>query len=231
MEISETFEPEWIETEKEELKKEFELDYENNSYKLKIEIEKNQKNLIFEIKLISEISFYIFEKKYKYERIIKDFNLQANEFKNIIKIYELIKEFEIINKNDDYIKLKVNKKYEVLVEKRKNDNIIENLVNKMNELIRENNDKEKRIKILENEVKKLKENKNIEQKVEIKNESFNLKKSVKDSVIIEKIFSYINIENQLKIIKYNKSYQKQLNLTIQKFKQISGKYIIGKETE
>ena len=60
-------------------------------------------------------------------------------------------------------------------------------------------------------------------------------KNIKSSYFNAKIFSYIAERQKLKIIKYNKSLQKNINISIINYKFFTGKYIeyeannIGKE--
>ena len=51
-------------------------------------------------------------------------------------------------------------------------------------------------------------------------------KNIKSSYFIQIFFSYVNEEQKLKIIKYNKSLQKNLYICIINYKHFSGKYII-----
>ena len=76
-------EPETIEPEIDKeinLKKEYELNDKDKKYNLKIYLDNNE--IIFELNLISEISYYNYIKKYKYNDIIKELNLS-----NINDIY------------------------------------------------------------------------------------------------------------------------------------------------
>ena len=60
-------------------------------------------------------------------------------------------------------------------------------------------------------------------------------KNIKSSYIIKIIFSYTNEEQKIKIIKYNKTLQKNLNINIINYKHFKGTYIEyssnGKGTE
>ena len=58
------------------------------------------------------------------------------------------------------------------------------------------------------------------------NKSLNLRKSVKSQFIRKKIFSILNGKRKLNIIKYNKKYINELEITIDYFKKVSGKYKI-----
>ena len=51
-------------------------------------------------------------------------------------------------------------------------------------------------------------------------------KNIKSSYFNAKIFSYIEERQKLKIIKYNKNLQKNMNISIINYKFFSGKYII-----
>ena len=53
-----------------ELKKEYELKEENKIYKLKIELDKDE--IIFELNLISELSYYNYIKRYEYKDLRKN---------------------------------------------------------------------------------------------------------------------------------------------------------------
>ena len=63
-------------------------------------------------------------------------------------------------------------------------------------------------------------------KTKIINQIVNLRKAVKSSYIIDNIFSYLNLRTKLILIIYNKKYQNQFGINIEKYKEISGKYII-----
>jgi len=52
---------------------------------------------------------------------------------------------------------------------------------------------------------------------------------IKSKKILKEIFSYLGIKKLFKIIIYNKHLQKTLNINIEKYKNISGKYKIGKK--
>ena len=51
-------------------------------------------------------------------------------------------------------------------------------------------------------------------------------KNIKSSYFIEKILSYLEEKQKLKLIRYNKDYQKKMNVNINNYKHISGNYII-----
>ena len=55
--------------------------------------------------------------------------------------------------------------------------------------------------------------------------NIDLIKNVKSSFILNKIFSFLDISIKLQIIKYNKSYQKKLNIDIVDYIELSGRYI------
>ena len=81
-----------------EMKKEYELNEGNKNYILKIELNINE--IIFELNLISEISYYNYIRKYKYNDIIKELNLSSNIYNDITKIYNYfnIKEYKIFKR-------------------------------------------------------------------------------------------------------------------------------------
>ena len=51
--------------------------------------------------------------------------------------------------------------------------------------------------------------------------------NIKSNFILKNIFSFINEKSKLDIFKYNKNFQKKLNINIEDYKKISGKYIEG----
>ncbi len=62
-------------------------------------------------------------------------------------------------------------------------------------------------------------------KEEIKaNNNINIEK-IKSLIILNKIYSFINVRQKLNIIKHNKFLQKKLCIDIELYKIISGKYI------
>ena len=66
----------------------------------------------------------------------------------------------------------------------------------------------------------------------IKNEEMNSKINIKDSIssyTIEEIFSFLDDKQKLNMIKYNKELQKILFVDIEDYKELSGKYKIGKK--
>ena len=54
-----------------------------------------------------------------------------------------------------------------------------------------------------------------------------LRNSIKSYYILEHIFSYLNINEKLDLIKYNQEIQKKLNINIENYKLISGRYFEG----
>ena len=62
-----------------------------------------------------------------------------------------------------------------------------------------------------------------------KNDKVNLKDSVKSKYILKIIFSYLEKNKALDIIKYNNAYKKIFELNLKKYREISGKIRIGKE--
>ena len=53
-------------------------------------------------------------------------------------------------------------------------------------------------------------------------------KNIKSTYFIKLIFTYIDESEKLKLVKCNKSLQKNMNLSIINFKHFSGKYLIYK---
>ena len=53
--------------------------------------------------------------------------------------------------------------------------------------------------------------------------------NIKSLYLINKIFSYTNEKQKLKIIKYNKHLQKNINISIINYKHFQGKYITYRE--
>ena len=51
-------------------------------------------------------------------------------------------------------------------------------------------------------------------------------KTIKCRYFIRLLFQYLNDENQLKLVRYNKSLQKQIGLNIYNYKIFSGKFVI-----
>ena len=49
---------------------------------------------------------------------------------------------------------------------------------------------------------------------------------IKSLFILKKLFSFLNEEIKLKIIKYNNTIQSKLNIILADYKMLSGKYII-----
>ena len=56
----------------------------------------------------------------------------------------------------------------------------------------------------------------------------NLKRTVKSFYIIKDIFSFLSEKKKLEIIEYNKKLKELLGITLENYKKLSGKYIIGK---
>ena len=54
-------------------------------------------------------------------------------------------------------------------------------------------------------------------------------KDIKSSYIIKKIFSFLDEEQKLKMIVYNKELQKMHLIDIDDYKEISGKYKVGEK--
>ena len=187
------------EIENKEVIKVFEQELEGNKYKLKVNIEKNKESIKFELALITNASHNIFKKIYKYENIIEDFNLSKNKYHNIIKLYEEISEFQIIYKEDNFILIKINNIYPIILTKIKIDNAMKKSA--------KNNKKNKRIiyKSLNFNLKKdnilKKSSKVISEK---KYEPVNLRNSINSTYINKKIFSYVNINRKLNLFHYNK---------------------------
>ncbi len=57
-------------------------------------------------------------------------------------------------------------------------------------------------------------------------QNINLKHSIKSKYLLQEIFSYLYENIKLKIIKNNKAYQKLLEINIENFKKLSGRYKI-----
>ena len=175
-------EPETIEPEFEEITEVNEKIIDDN----KLRIETNKDNIVFII--IKSLSYYKYIKEYNYEEIIKELELDINEYQNISEVYEYLIDCDyiIIYKEK---KLKINNKEINLIERKlKNEELIEMLFDeikeirtkyyergvKINQLIEKNEEKDKKLKNLEfnyNEIKKkideLDENKKDKYKNEI----------------------------------------------------------------
>ena len=167
-----------IKTQKED-KKECELEINNKRYKLSIEVKMDE--IIFKIRIISEISFYNYIRKYKYNDIIKELNLPKDKYDNLSKILNYFKEYEIkedgINK-----KLIINNKDMIILYKNKNEEIIEILIEEMNMIKGMNNEQSKKIKNLE----KMNEEKDNKIK-EIENKYKELKKDINKIINVVEI--------------------------------------------
>ena len=148
------------------IKKEYELDTNNNKYKLIIQL-KSEELIIFELLLISQISYYNYIRKYNYKDIITLLNLNTNVYNNIQNVYNYlinINDYKIIDDNNNSKIIKINNNYEIILYKNKNDNIIDILINeinnqneKINNLIQLNENKNNIIKNLEIKNEKLQE--------------------------------------------------------------------------
>ena len=156
MEDQETITPEY-----EEIKKEYEIEINNN--KLKIEI--NNDEIIF--KLLG-LSCFKYIKRYKYDEIIKELNILENKdiksvYNYLIKSEYKIKDKKIIinNKNEIELNEKILTNEEMIkilideIKEIKEERIKEK--ENIKELIKMNENKENEIKILENKYNELKE--------------------------------------------------------------------------
>ena len=142
MEEEETTEPEF---KKEiELKKEYELKEENKIYKLKIELDKDE--IIFELNLISELSYYNYIKRYDYNDLRKKLNLLANIYNNLTKIFNYIDliEYKIIDGKGNK-KIIINNKDKIILDENKNKDIINLLINEINNIKEINNKQDEKI--------------------------------------------------------------------------------------
>jgi hypothetical protein len=147
---------ETIEPEFEPIKKEYEIKIENNKLKIVIDDEE------IEFILLTELSYYKYIKRYKYEEIANELGLL--EYKDIKGIYEYLKKCNykiltedktiIINENK-FIKLKeiILADHELMqilineIKELKNENNTQN--EKINELIQINKDKDNKFNELE----------------------------------------------------------------------------------
>ena len=82
--------------------RQYDLKLNKDIYKLIIEISSNN-DILFSLRQTNNISFIYYEKKYKYEDILKHLNLEKNKYNNILKILEF---FDVSVKNE---KLKISK--------------------------------------------------------------------------------------------------------------------------
>ena len=64
------------------------------------------------------------------------------------------------------------------------------------------------------------------EKVQLNFSNINLIKDVKSGLIFKKIFSFLKINIRFQVIIYNKSYQKKLDININDYIQVSGRYIV-----
>ena len=150
-------EPETIEPEYLDIKKEYEIKIEDN----KIRIEMNNDEIIFNLYI--DLSYYKYIKEYKYEEIKKELDIKDD----IEKIYEYLvnSEYKIIEEEQKII---INGNKEIkLEEKVLTDNeMIKVLIEEIEKINKSNKEKDNKIEILENECKELKEKINcIEQKI------------------------------------------------------------------
>ena len=74
-------------------KKEYELNIDNKRYKLNIEVKMDE--IIFKLRIISEISFYNYIWKFKYNDIIYELNISKEKYDNLSKIMNYFEECEI----------------------------------------------------------------------------------------------------------------------------------------
>ena len=61
------------------------------------------------------------------------------------------------------------------------------------------------------------------------NQKINILKSVKSKYILEIIFSKLNEKKKLRMIIYNKNFQKKLGININDYKTLSGKLFVGEK--
>ena len=118
-----------------ESKNEYELDAENKKYKLKIEI--NMDKIIFNLRNISEISYYNYIRKYGYEEIVEEFKLPKDIYSNLRKIFDYfnLREYKIKDANKNK-KLIINDKYTIKLYENKEKDITDILIDKINFLIK-----------------------------------------------------------------------------------------------
>ena len=74
-------------------------------------------------------------------------------------------------------------------------------------------------------MEKLNNNKTFSKKILDNNQKGKIE-SVKSIIITKVIFSFLFEDTKLKIIKYNKKYQKKFGIDIESYKELSGKYLI-----
>ena len=142
MDEQETTEPEFMKGI--ELKKEYELKEENKIYKLKIELDKDE--IIFELNLISELSYYNYIKRYEYKDLRKKLNLPENIYNNITKIFNYLDliEYKIIDGKGNK-KIIINNKDKIILDENKNKDIINLLINEINNIKEINNKQDEKI--------------------------------------------------------------------------------------
>ena len=51
--------------------------------------------------------------------------------------------------------------------------------------------------------------------------------NIKANYILQSIFSFIDDKKKLKIVQYNKNFQKRININIMNYRQMSAKFFIG----
>ena len=51
--------------------------------------------------------------------------------------------------------------------------------------------------------------------------------NIKANYILQSIFSFIDDKKKLKIVQYNKNFQKRMNINIMNYRQMSAKFFIG----
>ena len=56
-------------------------------------------------------------------------------------------------------------------------------------------------------------------------------KEIKHTCLLKVVFSFLNEKRKLNMIIYNKELQKKLDVNIEEYKKISGKYKIGEKME
>ena len=130
----------------------FDLKLNKDVYKLIIEISSNN-DILFNLRQTNNISFIYYEKKYKYEEILKHLNLEKNKYNNILKILEF---FDVSVKNE---KVKIskdnnkNKTFLVLMFN-KNNKVEEYYINLENKFLTD----KKMLNIIIDEINKIKNN-------------------------------------------------------------------------
>ncbi len=149
----------------EELNEAYEKRVDDN--KLRIEVQYDNIKFI----LLKELSHYKYIKEYTYEEIIKELDINYNEYHNIKELYEYLKKSEYIIMYEEK-KIKINNKEINLIEKKLvNEELIEMLINEIkeikvknynsqneiiNKLLDINEEKDQKIKKLENDLNEIK---------------------------------------------------------------------------